>query len=294
MSSEKGSYYLPGPSRWPIIASAGAATMLVGIANWLHGNWWGPYTFFGGLAILAFMMFGWFGTVIRENERGILTGKQLDRSFRWGMGWFIFSEVMLFGAFFGALFYLRVISVPWLSGHWLDGSMTHLLLWPNFHGGWPLYNTPNPSKFVGPSSVMAPWGIPAMNTLCLLTSGVTITFAHWSLLKERRGWLIVGMILTIMLGLAFLGLQAHEYWEAYTEKGLTLGSGAYGTTFFLLTGLHGLHVTIGTIGLITILGRCIKGHFTPENHFAFEAIAWYWHFVDVVWLLLFIFVYWFV
>src|SRR5690606_25907847 len=139
---------------------------------------------------------------------------------------------------------------------------------------------------------MAAWGIPALNTLILLTSGATVTWAHWGLLKENRGQLITGLFLTVALGIMFLGFQAYEYVHAYTELGLTLGTGIYGSTFFMLTGFHGFHVTVGTIMLMVILGRAIKGHFSPHNHFGFEAVAWYWHFVDVVWLGLFIFVYW--
>ncbi len=139
---------------------------------------------------------------------------------------------------------------------------------------------------------MGPWGIPALNTLLLLTSGATLTWAHWGLIKNNRTLLIWGLFLTVLLGAIFLGFQAYEYIHAYSELGLTLGAGIYGATFFILTGFHGMHVTLGTIMLMVILGRCMKGHFSEHNHFAFEAVAWYWHFVDVVWLILFVFVYW--
>jgi len=290
-SHKKGSYYLPGPSHWPIVGSVGLFCIFFGAANWLHGKLYAPYLFATGIFIVLFMVYGWFSTVIREGQQGLLDSKQLDKSFRWGMFWFIFSEVMFFAAFFGALFYARVFSVPWLggSGH---GDLTHLLLWPDFKATWPLLHTPDPTQFKGPLSVMETWELPALNTLILLSSGVTITIAHWALLKEDRRLMIIGQTLTVMLGITFLSLQAHEYGIAYTEKGLMLSSGIYGTTFFMLTGFHALHVTLGTIMLITILVRMLKGHFTPHNHFAFEAVAWYWHFVDVVWLFLFIFVYW--
>jgi cytochrome c oxidase subunit 3 len=143
-----------------------------------------------------------------------------------------------------------------------------------------------------PFTPMGPWGIPALNTLLLLTSGATLTWAHWGLIKNKRSHLIWGLILTVLLGSIFLGFQAYEYAHAYSELGLTLGAGIYGATFFILTGFHGMHVTLGTIMLAVILGRCMKGHFSEHNHFAFEAVAWYWHFVDVVWLILFVFVYW--
>lgn len=292
MAEHKGSYYLPAPSHWPLVGSIGICTTLWGVANWLHGYAFGPYLFLVGAFIIVTTMVGWFGTVIRENQRGVYNTPQMERSFRWGMVWFIFSEVCFFGAFFGALFYARLSSVPYLGGESPHGFLTHYLLWPNFQAAWPVLNNPNPMQYVAPKSVMETWGIPAINTLILLTSGLTITVAHWALVKKQRLILIVFQILTILLGITFLSMQAHEYGIAYLEKGLKLGSGIYGTTFFMLTGFHAMHVTIGTIMLIVILGRILKGHFSPHNQFAFEAVSWYWHFVDVVWLGLFIFVYW--
>lgn len=286
-----GTYYVPKPSGWPLIASIGLTTMLVGGASWLHADWYGPYVFTAGLAIMIFMMFGWFGQVIYENEKG-LYDLQVDRSFRWGMCWFIFSEVCFFAAFFGALFFSRYWSVPLLGGELESHPMTHYTLWPDFTAKWPLLINPDNSVFVGAQKSMGAWGLAAVNTLILLTSGVTITWAHWALKLNKRKQLMVGMILTISLGILFLMLQSYEYHEAYTEYGLTLDAGIYGATFFMLTGFHGLHVTIGTIMLIVITIRCARGHFTPERHFGFEGAAWYWHFVDVVWLFLFIFVYW--
>ena len=211
-------------------------------------------------------------------------------SFRWSMGWFIFSEVMFFAAFFGALFYARIYSVPWLGGAG-NNVMTNELLWPAFEAIWP---TNGPGNVGGDFQTMGAWGLPAINTLILLSSGVTVTWAHWALKKGDRGQLILGLLATVALGFLFLSLQVYEYGHAYSELGLTLGSGIYGSTFFMLTGFHGLHVTLGAIMLLVILIRSIKGHFTAEHHFAFEAVAWYWHFVDVVWLGLFVFVYWLV
>jgi len=288
--SQHGTYYIPEPSHWPIIGSIGLFCMLTGVANWLHEAAIGPYLFFAGALILAYMMFGWFGTVIKENQAGLFD-KQVDRSYRWSMVWFIFSEVMFFAAFFGALFYARIYSVPWIGGAG-HGEMTHYIMWPDFKAMWPLLHNPDVSKYVNPGHFMEAWGVPALNTLILLTSGATVTWAHWALKLQKRKQLIIGLAITVLLGITFLSLQAYEYHEAYTELGLKLSTGIYGTTFFMLTGFHGAHVTIGTIMLIVMLGRSIKGHFTPENHFAFEAAAWYWHFVDVVWLGLFIFVYW--
>ncbi|MFC3909811.1 cytochrome c oxidase subunit 3 [Legionella dresdenensis] len=284
-----GTYYVPKPSHWPLVGSCGLTTTLVGAASWLHHDWYGPYLFTFGICILIGMMFGWFGQVIYENGKG-LYDLQVDRSFRWGMCWFIFSEVCFFGAFFGALFFTRLWSVPLLGGEY--HSITHYTLWSDFRATWPLLTNPDNMTFVGATEAMGAWGLAAINTLILLTSGVTITWAHWALKLNKRGQLLIGMACTIALGMLFLSLQAYEYHEAYTEMNLTLDAGIYGTTFFMLTGFHGLHVTIGTIMLIVILIRCARGHFTPERHFAFEAVAWYWHFVDVVWLFLFIFVYW--
>ncbi len=284
-----GSYYVPKPSHWPLVGSLGLTTTLVGAASWLHHDWYGPYLFSLGLFILIFMMFGWFGQVIYENGKGVYD-LQVDRSFRWGMCWFIFSEVCFFGAFFGALFFVRLWSLPVLGGE--IHPITHLTLWPDFAPKWPLLNNPNNQLFAGADEGMGAWGLAALNTLILLTSGVTITWAHWALKLNKRTQLLISMSLTIALGVLFLIMQANEYYEAYSTMNLTLDAGIYGTTFFMLTGFHGLHVTIGTIMLIVILLRCKWGHFTPERHFAFEAVAWYWHFVDVVWLFLFIFVYW--
>jgi len=289
MSSE-GTYYVPDSSPWPIVGSVSLFILFIGAANWLHHKWFGPYLFFMGALMVFFMMFGWFRDVIFESQKG-LYDDQVDRSFRWGMAWFIFSEVFFFAVFFGALFYARFFSAPWLGGEGA-GLLTNYLLWPDFQHIWPQLINPDNINFVGPLKVIETWHLPALNTLILLTSGATVTWAHWGLKKNNRKHLIVGLAITVLLGMLFLYFQAHEYAEAYSEYGLKLNSGIYGTTFFMLTGFHGAHVTMGTLMLFIILIRSIKGHFTPENHFAFEAVAWYWHFVDVVWLFLFIFVYW--
>jgi cytochrome c oxidase subunit 3 len=208
-----------------------------------------------------------------------------------GMGWFILSEVMFFAAFFGALFYARVLSVPWLGGEG-HGVVTHQFLWPAFKASWPMSVMPNPANFTVHKDTIPAFGLPAVNTLILLISGVTVTFAHWALKKAQRNYLNIWLATTVALGALFVYLQATEYHHAYTELSLKLSSGIYGSTFFLLTGFHGFHVTMGAVMLAVILLRSIKGHFTNHDHFAFEAVAWYWHFVDVVWLGLFIFVYW--
>ena len=203
------------------------------------------------------------------------------------MMWFIFSEVMFFAAFFGALFYARQFALPWLNGEG-DGMATHSLLWSNFAGGWP---SNGPGAVGGAYQTIPAWGLPLLNTLILLTSGVTVTIAHHALKEGKRGALLLFLGLTVLLGGLFLFFQAEEYIHAYRELNLTLGSGIYGSTFFMLTGFHGAHVTLGTIMLAVMWLRCLRGHFSRDDHFAFEAVAWYWHFVDVVWLGLFLFVY---
>lgn len=288
-------YYVPHSSIWPIVGSIALFLTAFGAANFIQQSTekvaaegsFGVVILFAGLALLIFMMFGWFGTVIRENLNGMVS-PQLDRSFRMGMFWFIISEVMFFAAFFGTLFYARIISVPWLAGAG-NNLQTHLLLWPDFAETWPLFITPDGTT----TETMGPWGLPFLNTVILVTSSITITFAHWALKKSNRLGLGLWLGLTVALGVTFLTLQVVEYQHAFAELGLSLGSGIYGSTFFMLTGFHGMHVTLGTIMLTVMLLRVIRGHFTPENHFAFEATSWYWHFVDVIWLFLFTFVYWF-
>jgi len=280
-------YYIPHGSKWPAVGAVTLFVTMLGTAAVLNGSSLGAWIAYLGLAGVAYMFFGWFGTVIDESQRG-LYNSSVDRSFRMGMTWFIFSEVMFFAAFFGALFYARQLSVPWLGG---EGSkfMTNLFLWENFESSWP---TNGPAGIGGQFETIPAFGLPAINTAILLTSGVTITIAHHALKAGNRGVLKVFLALTFLLGFAFIGLQAVEYIHAYHELNLTLRSGVYGSTFFMLTGFHGLHVTLGAIMLLVIWLRVMKGHFTPTHHFAFEAVAWYWHFVDVVWLGLFIFVYW--
>ena len=269
MLNQSARYFIPDPSTWPITGSIALLCMASGAASWFNGWAPGKFILFAGLAILAYMLVGWFHTVSRESEGGKYN-KQVDVSFRWGMSWFIFSEVMFFAAFFGALFYMRVLSVPWL------GDLEHKLLWPDFKADWPATGPGIKDAF----TPMGAWGIPAINTMLLLSSGVTVTLAHWALLRNDRLKLIAWMFATIGLGVTFLAFQAYEYIHAY------------GASFFMLTGFHGFHVTVGCLMLITILFRCVAGHFRPEHHFGFEGVAWYWHFVDVVWLGLFIFVYW--
>lgn len=280
------SYYVPHSTRWPMVGSIGMILMMASAAFWVNGFSTAPWTFAAGAAVMIFMLFGWFGQVIRESEGG-LYNDQVDTSFRMGMVWFIFSEVMFFAAFFGALFYARVLSVPWLGGEG-SGAYTNEMLWQGYQNVWP---TAGPAELGGPFGTIPAFGVPFLNTLILLTSGVTVTMAHHALKKNLRKPLVGWLAATVILGFIFVYFQVEEYKEAYQELGLTLGSGIYGSTFFMLTGFHGMHVTLGAIMLLVIAIRCALGHFKPDRHFGFEAVAWYWHFVDVVWLGLFIFVY---
>jgi cytochrome c oxidase subunit 3 len=263
---------------------------MIGAACTLNA-WLPAWSLIPGFVLLISMFVFWFGTVIGENEHGMYN-MAVDRSFRMGMMWFIFSEVMFFAAFFGALFYARELSVPWLSGHGVK-IYNSLLLWKDFSGSWPS----NGPATLGPRAdgsfeTVSAFGLPAINTAILLSSSVTVTIAHHALISGHRGRLKVFLALTFLLGFTFVFLQAKEYHEAYTELGLRLSTGVYGSTFFMLTGFHGFHVTLGAIMLTVIWFRVMKGQFTPQRHFGFEAVAWYWHFVDVVWLGLFVFVYW--
>ncbi len=283
-------YYVPHSSPWPIYGSVSLFVLMLGAASTLN-SWLPAWSLIPGFVMLVLMFIFWFGTVIGENEHGMYN-MAVDRSFRMGMMWFIFSEVMFFAAFFGALFYARELAVPWLSGHGVK-VFNNILLWKDYGGSWP---TNGPST-LGPRAdgtfeTVSPVGLPAINTAILLTSSITVTIAHHALIAGHRGRLKLFLALTFLLGFTFVFLQAKEYHEAYSELGLQLGTGIYGSTFFMLTGFHGFHVTLGAIMLTVIWFRVMKGQLTPQRHFGFEAVAWYWHFVDVVWLGLFIFVYW--
>ncbi len=277
---------LPHSTHWPIIGAIALFAMTFGFALWLNTTAGGGWLMLIGFAALLVMLFGWFGEVIVENMNRPFHGT-VDRSYRQGMAWFIFTEVMFFGVFFGVLVYTRQLTIPWLAGEG-NNLFTNLLLWPGFEASWPT---------AGPAAtealrVIGAWGIPALNTAILLLSGVTITIAHHAMVSEHRRTVIIWLGATILLGLIFLGFQAYEYIHAYVDLNLRLDSGIYGNIFFMLTGFHGLHVTLGVIMLIVIWLRVVRGHFTASRHFGFEAVAWYWHFVDIVWLGLFIFVYW--
>jgi cytochrome c oxidase subunit 3 len=288
-TKEYENYYVPAGSQWPIIGAVALFCIALGAGGYVSqlesgGSGWG-YLLLTGIGIVIYMVVGWIANVINESMNGLYSG-QMDASFRQGMSWFIFSEVMFFAAFFGALLYARTLSVPWLAG---EGSqaMTGAVLWPEFEATWPLIKTPGGLETQG----MGWFGLPLVNTILLLTSSVTLHFAHLALEKNQRQKIKLFLGATIVLGVLFLLLQVEEYMHAYQDLNLRLDSGIYGSTFFMLTGFHGMHVTLGTIMLIVVFFRVLKGHFTPTSHFGFQAASWYWHFVDVVWVLLFLFVY---
>ncbi len=281
-------YFVPAPSRFPVLTSLGLLLVIFGAGQWINSHAWGAYVLLAGFALVAFILQQWFRAAIGESEGGLYSDR-IDVSFRWSMSWFIFSEVMFFGAFFGALFWTRVHVLPNL------GSLENAVLWPDFKAVWPSSGvgiTGSPANIVEPFTTMGPWPIPTINTLLLLSSGVTLTIAHHALIAGHRARTIFFMWVTVLLGATFLGFQAYEYVHAYSELNLKLSSGAYGSTFYMLTGFHGFHVFIGTLMLLFITIRLMQGHFTPQRHFGFEGAAWYWHFVDVVWLGLYIVVYW--
>jgi cytochrome c oxidase subunit 3 len=280
-------YFIPGPSRHPVMAAIGLFFVILGAGQWVNGAGWGMYVLLFGLLWWAIVLKQWFGDAIRESEGG-LYGDRIDVSFRWSMSWFIFSEVMFFAAFFGALYWARVHSVPML------GNLEHQLLWPDFKAIWPSAGgvTASPAGITEPFATIGPWPLPTINTALLLTSGATLTVAHHALIAGNRSKTILWMWITVVLGATFVVVQAYEYAHAYNDLNLKLNSGIFGSTFFMLTGFHGFHVLVGMLMLLFITLRLQKGHFTSERHFGFEGAAWYWHFVDVVWLGLYFLVYW--
>ena len=281
-------YFIPEPSHFPVMTALGLFFVILGAGQWVNGHSWGAYSLAFGLILWAFTLQQWFRQSIKESESGLYSDR-IDVSFRWSMSWFIFSEVMFFGAFFSALYWTRLHSVPNLA------SLENALLWPDFKAIWPSVQagiTASPAGVVEPFTTMGPFWLPTINTALLLTSGVTLTVAHHALLAGQRSRTIFFMWFTVLLGATFMCVQAYEYMHAYSDLNLKLSSGVYGSTFYMLTGFHGFHVFVGMLMLLFITIRLMKGHFTAERHFGFEGAAWYWHFVDVVWLGLYIVVYW--
>lgn len=287
-------YYVPARSHWPIFGAVAVFLTLFSIASMIHESSHSQVsTFTVTLAVVSailmlYMLFGWFSEVVDEGLRG-LNSDQLKRSFRISMGWFIFSEVMFFAGFFGALFYARTFAVPWIGGEGAKGVSG--MLWDGFVAHWPLVKTPDMHQFPGPMGLIDAWKLPFLNTVLLITSSVTLTLAHHSLREREKQKTLRWLGATLVLGFLFICVQVAEYGHAIHDLNLTLKSGIYGSTFYMLTGFHGAHVTLGAIMLFVMYSRVKKDHFTPDDHFGFEAAAWYWHFVDVVWLMLFAVVY---
>jgi cytochrome c oxidase subunit 3 len=311
-------YYVPEKSRLAICATTGLLLSIFGAASIMNDMTFGDpgestnswTIFLLGMFFFVATLFGWFRTVIRENIAG-MNSEQLKKSYVLGMFWFIFSEVMFFFAFFGALFYVRTLVGPWLAGEGEGGRMNGLL-WPGFEFSWPMMQTPqeavggaasqpiaNNGSFTSAHTSMSfadahvwwHW-LPMWNTLVLLSSSFTCHLAHMGILAGDRKKFNLWLAITVLLGAIFLVLQVMEYREAYVHFGLTLNAGIYGSTFFMLTGFHGFHVFMGmTMLLIQLLRSVIGKQFTATDHFGFEASSWYWHFVDVVWVFLFLFVY---
>ncbi len=291
-------YHLVNPSPWPLVGSTGGFLMAIGLINWMHDIFLGggPTIFLLGLAIVLYTMFGWWRDVIKEAHEGHHT-PVVQLHYRYGMVLFIASEVMFFvawfWAFFGAALYPEAggqafmlsggealtgdvaLTAGYLEGVVMEGGQVAR----NYFTGaeWP------PAGI----EVLDPWHFPLINTVILLTSGTTVTWAHHALIHGDRQGLKWGLVLTIVLGLVFTAIQAYEYSIAPFE----FGGNIYGATFFMATGFHGFHVIVGTIFLVVCLLRALAGDFTPKQHFGFEAAAWYWHFVDVVWLFLFASIY---
>ena len=281
-------YFVPAPSRHPAMAALGLFFVILGAGQWVNGAGWGMYSLLLGMVIWLSTLFVWFKEAIAESEGGLYS-ERIDVSFRWSMSWFIFSEVMFFAAFFGALYWARAHTLPML------GSLENQILWPDFKAIWPSAGggyTASPAGTVEPFATMGPWPLPTINTALLLTSGLTLTIAHHALIAGKRAKTIAWMWITVALGATFLCVQGYEYYHAYNDLNLKLSSGIFGSTFFMLTGFHGFHVFVGMLMLLFITLRLQKGHFTPERHFGFKGAAWYWHFVDVVWLGLYFLVYW--
>jgi cytochrome c oxidase subunit III len=261
-------YHLVDPSPWPAIGATAAFILAVGAVVWMHGS--SPAVMLIGFAGVLYTMFMWWRDVVKESHRGDHTDV-VSLHLRYGMLLFIASEVMFFVAWFWAFFDASLFSGDAMQAARVEATA----------GVWP-------PKGI---EVFDPWHLPLINTLILLTSGTTVTWAHHALLNNDRKGLKWGLALTIVLGLMFTSIQAYEYAHAAFAFNRDNGGNIYGSTFFMATGFHGFHVIIGTIFLIVCLFRALNGHFRPEKHFGFEAAAWYWHFVDVVWLFLFACIY---
>lgn len=289
MTENHSNYYVPPRSPLPIIGAIGLFLFALGSLNFT--TLWGPGLFIIGLLVLLGMIFSWFRAVIRESRQGLYDA-QMQRSFRWGMFWFIFCELFLFGILLGALIYIRWATLPSLAGNGSGGSLlTHYLLWPDFQKTWPLLKNPAPYLFAGGNLAPAAWGIPTLNTLLLLSSAILVTWAFLMSKKANRWAPPTGLLAAILLGIVFLFLQLFYYSEVISIYKFTIGSGIYGSLFSILTVVHMLHVLVGIFILSVVLVRYAAGHFSAQNNFAFEAAIWFWLLITALWLLIFMFLY---
>ena len=283
-AAPKHDYHLVDPSPWPLVASVATTVMMLGAVIWMKGLFGLPegtkYVFFAGFAGVLYSMFGWWSDVIKESKAGDHT-PVVSIGLRYGTILFIASEIMFFAAFFWMFFDMALFPdsrqlIPEV-GAWADTAKS-----------WSTW----PPKGV---EVLDPWSLPLLNTVILLLSGTTVTWAHHALQVGDRKAAKLGLMITVALGVIFTGVQAYEYHHIIHEHLFfneeALNSGLYGSIFFMATGFHGFHVLVGTIFLAVCLLRLMAGQLSPQKHFGFEAAAWYWHFVDVVWLFLFAFVY---
>lgn len=277
-------YHLVDPSPWPLVSSIAATVMMVGAVMWMKGLFGMPegtsWLFYAGLAGVLYSAFGWWSDVIKESRAGDHT-PVVSIGLRYGMVLFIASEIMFFAAFFWMFFEMAIFNEARVN-------IPEVSMWADTASAWSTW----PPKGV---EVLSAWQLPLLNTVILLLSGTTVTWAHHAIQVNDRAGAKLALGITVALGLLFTAVQAYEYYHIVHENLFfneeAVNAGLYGSVFFLATGFHGFHVLLGTIFLIVCLGRLLVGHFTPEKHFGFEAAAWYWHFVDVVWLFLFAFVY---
>ena len=257
-------YYVPGLSRHPALSALGLFFVILGAGQWINGSEWGKWSLAFGLVFWLVVLFQWFSDAISESENGMY-GRKIDISYRWSMSWFIFSEVMFFGAFFTALWWARVQSVPNL------GNIENALIWPDFSAVWPSIQagaTASPAGIVEPFQTVGPFWLPTINTALLLTSGVTLTIAHHALQAGNRAKTIAFMWMTVLLGVIFLVVQGYEYYHAYTDLNLKLSSGIFGSTFFLLTGfLRSIPRPAGPRGWPTWVATSVRRWRTrPRSH----------------------------
>ena len=290
MSEKNEKYYIPNSSPYPLVGTIGIFLLLFGFVNWIHEETWGMYCALAGLIIFIGVLCFWFRRIIKEYRTGLSTAAQVQRAYRWGVFWFLFTEALFFFGLFFALFYVQVFGIKWLAGEG-HGAVTHLMLWPNFQHGWPVMSLPNPNQYTGPAEGPNPWGIPLLNTLVILISVFTITMARKATFEMKRKKMLSYQMATILLAVVFLVLQGFEYYYAYTEEMLKLGSGIYGNIFYFMTGFDGLHVVAGIIMLLVIFFRMKRGDYDSQRNLGVRLISWYWYFVAIVWILLFLFLY---